>query len=36
MREPYQHLCEKDRGVIYRMNKAGKTQNEIAKAIGFS
>lgn len=36
MREPYQHLCEKDRGVIYRMNKAGKTQSEIAKAIGFS
>ena len=36
MREPYQHLCEKDRGVIYRMNKAGKTQIEIAKAIGFS
>ena len=36
MRKPYQHLCEKDRGVIYRMNKAGNTQSEIAKAIGFS
>ena len=36
MREQYQHLCEKDRGVIYRMNKEGKIQIEIAKAIGRS
>lgn len=36
MRKPYQHLCDKDRGVIYRMNKEGKTQTEIAKAIGYS
>ena len=32
----YRRLCEADRGVIYRMNKAGKSQIEIAKAIGFS
>lgn len=30
------HLREEDRGVIYRMNKAGKTQPEIAQAMGFS
>lgn len=30
------HLREADRGVIYRMNKAGKTQGEIAQAIDFS
>ena len=30
------HLREEDRGVIYRMNKAGKSQPEIAQAIGLS
>lgn len=36
MRKEYRHLREEDRGVIYRMNKAGKGQDEIAEAIGFS
>lgn len=36
MREAYRHLRREDRDVIYRMNKAGKTQTEIAQAIGFS
>jgi len=36
MREHYQHLCEKDREVIYRMNKAGKSQTEIASILGRS
>jgi len=36
MPRKYRHLREEDRGVIYRMNKAGKTQSEIAQAIGFS
>lgn len=36
MRKKYRHLREEDRGVIYRMNKAGKKQSEIAEAIGFS
>jgi IS30 family transposase len=36
MQKQNRHLREEDRGVIYRMNKAGKTQPEIAQAIGFS
>jgi len=32
----YRRLCQEDRGVIYRMNKAGKGQQEIADAIGFT
>lgn len=36
MRKSYRHLGEQERGVIYRMRKAGKTQTEIAEAIGFS
>ena len=35
MQKQYRHLREDDRGVIYRMNKAGKSQQEIAQAIGF-
>ena len=35
MQKQNRHLREEDRGVIYRMNKAGKTQPEIAQAIGF-
>ena len=34
MRKPYNHLCEEERNVIYRMNKAKKGQQEIADAIG--
>jgi len=36
MTKTRRHLCAKDRGVIYRMNKAGKSQKEIAQAIGFT
>ncbi len=36
MRKEYRHLREQDRGVIYRIKKAGKSQEEIAEAIGFS
>ena len=36
MKKQNRHLREEDRGVIYRMKKAGKTQSEIAEAIGFS
>lgn len=36
MPRKYRHLREEDRGVIYRMNKAGKNQTEIAETIGFS
>lgn len=36
MQNQNRHLREEERGVIYRMNKAGKTQPEIAQAIGFS
>ena len=36
MQKQNRHLREEDRGVIYRMKKAGKTQPEIAQAIGFS
>lgn len=36
MQTKHRHLRAEDRGVIYRMNKAGKTQTEIAYAIGFS
>ena len=36
MKAKYRHLQEADRGVIYRMNKAGKSQEEIAMTIGFS
>lgn len=32
----YRRLREEDRHVIYRMSKAGKSQEEIAEAIGFS
>jgi IS30 family transposase len=35
MQKQNRHLREEDRGVIYRMNKAGKSQAEIAQAIGF-
>ena len=35
MQKQNRHLREEDRGVIYRMNKAGKPQSEIAQAIGF-
>jgi IS30 family transposase len=35
-KKKHRHLREEDRGVIYRMNKAGKTQQAIAEAIGFS
>ena len=35
MKKTHRHLREEDRGVIYRMNKAGKSQTEIAHAIGF-
>lgn len=34
MRKSYNHLCEEERNVIYRMNKAKKGQQEIADAIG--
>ena len=34
MKTKYHRLREAQRGVIYRMNKAGKTQSEIAEAIG--
>lgn len=36
MQKKRRHLRAEDRGVIYRMNKAGKTQPEIAEAIDFS
>lgn len=36
MQKKHRHLREEDRGVIYRMKKAGKGQKEIAEAIGFS
>ena len=36
MQKKNRHLRKEDRGVIYRMKKAGKTQSEIAQAIGFS
>ncbi len=35
-RKTRRHLRETERGVIYRMRKEGKTQREIATAIGFS
>ncbi len=35
MQNQNRHHREEDRGVIYRMNKAGKPQSEIAQAIGF-
>ena len=34
MKTKYHRLRDAQRGVIYRMNKAGKTQREIADAIG--
>lgn len=34
MKTKYRRLREADRGVVYRMNKAGKTQSEIADALG--
>ena len=36
MRKDYQHLCRKERSVIYHMMQEGKTQIEIAKALGRS
>lgn len=36
MKIKYRHLRAIDRGVIYRLKKAGKTQNEIAHALGVS
>lgn len=37
MQKPsYRRLREEDRQVIYRMSKAGKTQQEIAQALGLS
>ena len=36
MQNQNRHHREEDRGVIYRMNKAAKSQSEIAQAIGFS
>jgi len=37
MKEPtYSRLCKEHREVIYRMNKAGNSQSEIADAIGFN
>ena len=34
MREHYQHLCQKERSVIYHMMQEGKTQTEIANCLG--
>ena len=36
MPKTHRRLRSEDRGVIYRMNQAGKSQREIAEAIGFS
>ena len=36
MREHYQHLCQKERSVIYHMMQEGKTQTEIANCLGGS
>ncbi len=36
MNKKYHRLCAEDRKVIANMNQAGKPQNEIAQAIGFS
>ena len=36
MREHYQHLCQKERSVIYHMMQEGKTQTEIANCLGRS
>ena len=36
MHKGNRRLRSEDRGVIYRMNQAGKSQAEIAEAIGFS
>jgi len=36
MKTKYRRLRDIDRGVIYRMNKAGKTQIDIAQALGVS
>lgn len=36
MSKKYHRLCAADRKVIYNMNKAGSSQEEIAGAIGFS
>ena len=36
MKTKYRRLQDIDRGVIYRMNKAGKTQIDIAHALGAS
>ncbi len=36
MDNKYRRLCAEDRKVIANMKQAGKTQNEMAQAIGFS
>ena len=37
MQKPsYRRLREEERQVIYRMSKAGKTQQQIAQALGLS
>lgn len=36
MNEKYKRLCAGERKVIYNMNKAGSTQAESGRAIGFS
>ena len=36
MNKKYNRLCEGDRKVIYNLNKAGFTQEEIRRVIGFS
>lgn len=36
MQKHYHHLRAGERGVIYRMKQAGKTQVEMAQAVGCS
>ena len=36
MPKKYRRLREEDRGVIYRMNREGNSQDLIANALGFS
>ena len=35
-KQSHRHLREEDRKIIYRMRKAGKTQQEIADVLGVS
>jgi len=35
-KQSHRHLREEDRKIIYRMKKAGKTQQEIADVLGVS